>query len=55
MMAFIVYIFVINHLKKNGLVYVRKSSEKRTHQAAAVAHHPKFKISAIVGWEGQTK
>lgn len=46
-----VYIFVINHLEKNGLIptILEKSSEKRTHQAAAVAHHPKFKISAIVG------
>lgn len=28
---------------------------KKTYQAAAVAHHPRFRISAIVGWQGQRK
>lgn len=27
----------------------KNKQKKRTHQAAAVTHHPKFKISAIVG------
>lgn len=32
-----------------------KQITKRTHQAAAVAHHPKFNISAIVGLKGENE
>lgn len=34
---------------------LEKVQKKGTHQAAAVAHHPTLRISAIVGLEGQTK